>query len=695
MKDLGYRVPNMKVQYGSSEPTSLVFQMRGQIEVDVLGTLDPPVGFYEDGVYVARPQGSNVSFLDVKNVQVLRGPQGTLFGRNTTGGAILLSTNDPDFEGISGSVGATVGSFDRRAFSAILNVPLLHDVLGLRVAGETTSTDGFAFEQTNDRNIATEKNDLVRAKLLYRPLPDLSFLLAGQYIDVNQLGLPIKPVFALKPTQAQQVGSCCLAYLNATAENINYDSFTGGDPDRAAFDPGLKPTSKINVQSLTLTSTWEQPWATVKFIGGARRNSNGVNHLDIDGSPSRIVDSLQANSNLQQSYELQFTGSWLADRLRWATGTVYFDESGNETGTTSLFAALLGPVNPLISNGDIRNRSAGAYAQGTYSLTPKLRVTGGLRYSWDNKRLVLHTTLGPTCEIPSDKQDPGANCKGTFDDSWSNLNYLVGTDYRLLEDTPIFDNLLVYTSLTTGYRSGGQNIRGISDATLGPFKPETLMQFEAGFKSELLDRRIRLNGAGFYSLFHDIQRTIVAASASVLPATVVQNAASAEISGAELELTALPPIAGLNLGAGLGLTLPKYNKFSDASGDRSGEEFNGVPKTTYMLSGDYTREVFGIPWMNRLDWSWQAKVPWGQGELRYFRSQGVDLEHLVTQPPVNIVNARSVWTFKNGLEIGAFGKDLTNERTTYAILLGGGPDFVQKTITNAGREFGGDVTYRF
>lgn len=696
MKDLGARVPNMMIQLGPGQPTALVFQMRGQVQNDILGTLDPSVGFYDDGVYVARPHGSNASFIDVKSVQVLRGPQGTLFGRNTTGGAVLLSTNDPDFEGVSGSVSAALGSFDRRTFNGVLNLPLLKDMLAFRVAGQTLSTDGFAFDEINQRKIATEVHDLLRAKLLYQSFDGLSFLLTGQYVRLNQLGLPIKPLFALKPQEAQNPsGACCLAYLNATAEGIDYDSFIGGSLDRVNFDQGLKPTSKITVKSSTLTTVWDHPWVTIKFIGGIRRNEDGVNHIDIDGTPSKIVDTVQANSNRQGSAELQFTGSWFGERIKWAAGAVYLDESGKERGTTFALVPLANAINPILTPGDIDNKSAGGYVQGTYALTPKLRITGGIRYSQDDKRLVLRSTMGPTCAVPEELRDDGTTCKGTFDDSFGNVSYTVGTDYRLFENAPIFDDVLIYSSVTTGYRAGGQNLRGTSVETLTPFKPETLMQFEAGFKADFLDHRVRFNGTGFYTLYRDIQRSVIVASNSVLPATLVSNAASAKVAGSEFELTALPPISGLELGAFYGLTLPKYDEFTDSTGDRKGEKFDEVPKMSYSLSGAYTREVFGMPWLNRLDWSWKDEVPHDQGGLKYFRDQGFDVEPLVTQPPTGILNVRSALTFGNGVELGAFGRNLLEGRTFRALVLGGGPDFVNKIPSNPGRELGGDLTYRF
>jgi len=697
MKELGLRVPNMTIQEGPAQPTALTFQIRGQVQNDILGTLDPSVGFYDDGVYVARPHGANASFVDVKNVQVLRGPQGTLFGRNTTGGAVLLSTNDPDFEGVSGSVSATGGSFGRRKFSGVLNLPVWKDTLGVRLVGEKLDTDGFAFDEINRRKVGTEQHDLLRAKILYKPFEGLSFMLGGQYIHADFLGTPVQPVFALKPQQAKQVGVCCLASLNATASGVDYDRYILGDPDRVDYDAGLKPTSTITVKSLTFTPVWELPWATIKLIAGLRRNEHVGNRIDIDATPSKIVDTLQANSNRQQSYELQFTGAWLADRLKWAAGAVYFDEKGEERMFTPALTSLdpLGLIQPIVTPGDMDNDSVGGYGQATYELLPKLRVSGGVRHTRDGKKLVLRAMMGSMCAVPQDLRDDGTSCKATFDDSFSNTSYLLGTDYRLLENTPLVDDMLVYFSVTTGYRAGGQNLRGTSDATLTPFKPETLTQFEGGFKSELFDRRVRFNGAGFHTLYNDVQQTIIVASNSVLPATVVTNAAKARITGAEIELSALPPVSGVELGGSVGVTLPRYLEFRDAGGDRSNEKFILVPKLSYALSGAYTREVFGVPWLNRVDWSWRSETPYAQGEMRYFRSQGFDLEHLVNQPPTGNLNFRSALSFARGFEVGFFGKNLTDERTFGTIVLGGGPDFVTRLYNNAPRELGGDVTVRF
>src|SRR6185503_12208500 len=192
----------------------------------------------------------------------------------------------------------------------------------------------------------------------------------------------------------------------------------------------------------------------------------------------------------------------------------------------------------ILTRGHIENSSQGGYAQATYYLFEKLGLTGGVRYSADQKDLVLGATLsGLLCQIPQDMRDDPTNplgpCVGTFAKNFDNLSYTVGADYHLLEDVSFFDSMLVYASRTTGYRSGGQNLRGASAETLAPFDEETVTQHEIGAQSDLLERRVRLNLAGFYTDYGDIQRDAIIA-VNGLPATVISNAAKATIKGVEL-----------------------------------------------------------------------------------------------------------------------------------------------------------------
>ena len=142
--DLQYQVPNITTREQGGQSTAAVFQIRGQVQNEVIASLDTSVAFYDDGVYIARPHGVNIAFVDIASVQVLRGPQGTLFGHNTTGGAIVVTSNAPDLEELSGSISAVAASFGSEQYTAVLNIPLINNTLGLRIAGQTLSTDGYS-----------------------------------------------------------------------------------------------------------------------------------------------------------------------------------------------------------------------------------------------------------------------------------------------------------------------------------------------------------------------------------------------------------------------------------------------------------------------------------------------------------------------------------------------------------------------
>jgi iron complex outermembrane receptor protein len=696
--DLQFLVPNLSTRPGPAQPTALIVAIRGQVQEDILATLDPSVGIYEDGIYIARPHGANVSLFDVHSVQVLRGPQGTLFGRNTTGGAVLLTTNDPDPGGVSGMLGGELGSFDKGRVTGVLNVPLLKDVLAVRVAGERLRSHGWGFDETNRRDIATDHTDDVRAKLLFQPTDKLRFVFGGEWIDIDQLGLPVKAVHALTLGEVLASGAtpgvCCLASLIAP----NYNSFAGGDPYRVNFDPGLFPRAVARVGGLTLNGSWDLPWLTAKFIGGVRQNQKVSSRLDIDGSPTKIVDSTQFSDDEEWISELQLTGTLFNGSLQWVAGGTYFEENGSDNGHTPAFDPFVGPPDNLVvieTRGKVHNTGQGLFLQANYALTERWGVTGGVRYSLDEKKLVLRaTTSGIVCSIPQNMRDSPGECQGTFDKDFDNLSYLASTQYRVIEKGSVFDEMNVYASLTTGYRSGGQNLRGADARTLKPFNPETLMQYELGVKSELFDRRVRLNGAGYYTLYDDIQRSTIIAVNGV-PATVVENAAKAHISGAEIELSALP-LRGLVLGATFGLTLPRYDKFVDSTGrDRSHEKFDFIPEKTLSLSAAYTMDVFGAEWMNRVDYAWQAQLPDQQGAIPYFRDRGFDPTPYVTVPANDWLNVRSAVRIADRLELGVFGRNLTDSLQRSSLALGQGPDFISTIANNPGRQWGADVRFEF
>jgi iron complex outermembrane receptor protein len=688
--DLQYQVPNITTREQGGQSTAAVFQIRGQVQNEVIASLDTSVAFYDDGVYIARPHGVNIAFVDIASVQVLRGPQGTLFGHNTTGGAIVVNSNAPDLGELSGSISAVAASFGSEQYTGVLNIPLIDNTLGLRIAGQTLSTDGYSKDLTNGYQHATKEHDFLRMRLLWEPTDTLAFDLSSQYIKIDQRQNAIIPLFALNPSDTSFIESlltgnggveaCCLTFALAP----DYNDYVRGNSYDTNYDPGFLPETGIAIQSLTLSTDWELPWFTAKFISSFRSYDDLINRLDIDGTPNKIVDTKQTGDGEQLSFELQFTGISYNDRLQWAAGIYHFDESVLDLGETDAFLAV-----HVVTRGYIDNISQGIYAQATYRMWENVGITAGLRYSTDEKGLRITAETADTCSIPDEYQDPNENCVGVFNKDFSKVNYTLGIDYAFNDDA------MIYGSLTTGYRAGGQNLRGTTPETLSPFDPENVTQLELGMKSDWFDQLLRANLAVFWADYTDIQRTQFIAVNGV-PATVTSNAASASISGVELELTALPTDR-LELGASLGLLSAEYDEFNGFDGtDKSDEKFDDVPEMTYSVSATYTIE-FGAEytWMNRLDYSWADDIPSQQGNLKYFKDRGYDAEPITTFPATGNLNARSNLSFASGLDISIYGRNLTDEYRYTSIILGQGPDFISRIVSAPGRNYGVEVSYNF
>ncbi|WP_299694003.1 TonB-dependent receptor [Hydrocarboniphaga sp.] len=700
VQDIQTHTPNIYIRTAPGQGQAIAIQIRGQVQNDTVATLDPSVGFYQDGIYIARPFGSNVSFVDVQSVQVLRGPQGTLFGRNTTGGAILLTSNDPVLNSYSGSLATGVSSFDGVKSEAVVNIPLINDKLALRVAGQRVTNDGYAFDATNQRGTGSEHHTLLRAKLLFKATDELSFLASGEYIDLDQINVGSDLAFASplrfadfngdgvpddfngdgRPDPVDGVARGFV--LGASGGTDTIDNYIGR-PYTSNNNAGFRPTSTLQVKSLGLTTTLEQEWATIKLIAGYRENGNIFNAIDFDSTPYPILDTTLDGYGRQSSVELQFTGTAF-EHLKWAAGGYYFSEGSYEHSISTAF----GGAAVTVFDGNVDGDSAGAYAQGSYSVTEQLTATAGLRYSSDKKKLESHNVANGVCVVPG--VAAGEECSGKFSDTFNKTNYLIGTDYKITE------GVLAYGSLTTGYRAGGENLRANSVASFQPFDPEEVTQYELGLKSDLLGRRLRANAAVFYSNYDNIQRSVIVTAADGTNATMVVNAAKAEVKGGELELTALP-IDSLELTASLGITRPKYKRYVDAQGvDRSHEPFDLVPKMTYMLAGTHTAEFNGFKWRNSLDWSWQDKVISSSANIRSFAAEDqAAVEDALTQKAVGVLGARSSLDFDNGLGVSLWGKNLSDEHR-YAAQLGfGAPVGIVVRYPEVGREVGMDVSYRF
>jgi iron complex outermembrane recepter protein len=722
VENLAAFTPGLRMVQGQSTPTALTITLRGQVQTDILVTLDPSVGTYVDGVYWARAYGLNGNLLDIQSVQVLKGPQGTLFGRNTTGGALLINTNDPDLDDFSGRLSVTYGRFNEFEATGVLNLPIVPDRISLRLAGTRFHRDGYTtnlaaatavtaiptttpvargpFLGSHNGSKYDERDRWnFRAKLLAQVTDTFSLLFSGEYYDADETA-PAREIrlatnsYTAANTTYNTANTAAL-FVGATNAGLpvipaNFPAILGVgygllNANIAATDanPSIvlnneQPYAVARTYTAGVTAALETPWGEAKLVTGYRqiRTSAG---LDLEGSQYAIHFTEGQQSMKQYSGELLTTGKAFEGKLEFAVGLFAFHEKGFDQSITIAVPAL----NPSTSHFGalVDNDSMGIYAQGSFHITDALTFTGGLRYSVDDKGITLFNnnfnrgTGLTTCAVvnPTVAFNAGgevvqpSQCKIYRHDGFAGWSYTAGLDYKLSDD------VLIYAKTAKGFRSGGQNLRAPNPSAFLPFQPEVAYSYEVGFKAEFLDRRVRLNVAAYTSDINNIQRSSLIStppapgSTVAGTATIVSNAGKARIRGIEAEL-AVVVFPGFTLTATGALVDPKYIRFADLSGDRSFERFTGVAKEQFSLAADYNTS-FGSDGKISLhvDYAWHGDAPTSD----YFYAANpanAAIVNATTARAMGLLGARASVGFGN-FELAVFGRNITNRR-----------DFVQNLL---------------
>jgi iron complex outermembrane receptor protein len=679
--DLQYQVPNLVLQPSTSDSNSMTIALRGQKQNDILPTVDPSVGLYIDNIYYPRTTGLTGALIDIDRVEVLRGPQGTLYGRNTTGGALSLYTNNPSNR-LEGNVSLTYGDYDTRIFSGMLNVPLA-DNISARVVANRELHDGYGRDGLG-RPLADEDSYYLRGKLrgdfngvevilsaiyqqnrsagaIYKatnPLtgPGAANSTANTLETAAELGLPFTPAGL-----AQAAG-----YLN---------SFVGGDLFRAGGTS--PPISDFNssVYGLDIKAPLTADIdlrSTTSYVFVDRHVENS------DGVPIALNVQRYRTASRYVAQELQLQGG-RPDFITWATGLYAGDEVGYEYENIIVFQDL-NPANPIIFAGDVHNKNQAAYAQANWQFAPKLRLTAGARYSRDQRELDARSMLGPLCAVPapgvvitntpSNPFNGPSQCPRPFDASFSKPSWLISLDYQAT------DNIFGYAKAAYGYRSGGLNFRGTNTAAaFQPFEPETVLEYEVGTKLEFFDRRVRLNLALYDDDYQNQQVTgIFNVGPLALPTGITSNAGKSKIDGLEAELT-VQPTRAFTLTVGSGLTSAHYVDFVDTLGNHRNDPFP-VPRWTGNAAANYVMDT-GFGHINPfLDFHYQTASTLNGGNTQY------------AQPGYGLINGRLAFDLDRwDLEIAAYCRNLANK-----IYIAQSAEF--STIGDP-RTFGVTVTKRF
>jgi iron complex outermembrane receptor protein len=565
VSDIQGNAPSVSLGVGSPGSSGFVFAaIRGQSGLDANTAVDPSVATYIDGVYIARPAQGTASLDDLERIEILRGPQGTLFGRNTTGGAISIITKNPTDE-FEGNVSVGIGSDSLKEVAIRLNVPV-SDSTAFRINYKHSEDDGWANNTTLNREIGSEETHVFNGKLRVAPTDsEWSLVLAGDYSthkddgQVNQLngvnpvfwqGFSANPAF---PPELQEFLSAVPQILAPEVSNgSNLDQATAGyfvDNPVAYLNPGPIPVDQSAITS-------RKPFDELEVYGGsatiegkiadldfksitAYRYSNSEGLVDFDGSSLAILASSNGYKSEQWSQEFQISGD-LTENLSFISGMYYSTEDGEEFSENQPFGILGAGI--AKNDGDIKNETFGIYLQSNLDITDNLEATAGIRWTWDEREVDLHNISlvgapgdvdfisggppeGPNCNVTeADTLEP---CSKKQSESFDYPAWTFSLNYQVNDDT------MVYAKTSRAAKAGGWNLR---IGAVPAFDPEELTDIEFGIKTDLSDN-VRLNAAYFHSWNKDVQRaqSVVINNDS---SQYLVNAGDTQIDGVELELVA-------------------------------------------------------------------------------------------------------------------------------------------------------------
>jgi iron complex outermembrane receptor protein len=671
--DLQQQVPSLFVQPANDDPNSIVITLRGRKQDDATLVSDASISFSVDGLNIPRTLGMQGEFLDLNRVEVLRGPQGTLYGRNATGGAIALYTNDPT-DKLEGSLDVTGGNYGTWDVIGIANVPLIGDTLDARFVAQDGGNGGYVHNSTGTP-LFSERSQNFRAKLLWN-VNDSWKAVFGTHYEASTAGAPETNLSGVTPANFNNNGFPAggLLALEEQAETglpldqavARLGSFIGNDQYSRinnSSNPLLPALSGMS--PFSHTERWD-----VGFNVNGRlsddlkfRSITGFQHLirsELFGSQTAFTPyvAILGSSDNYISQEFQLLGD--LQSFNWVVGLYGGRERGEDGNSINFAPALVGP-NTSINSTHVRNSTLAAFAQATWEFIPSWHLTAGGRFTRDTRAIIANDYLAPLfsgpatmspqyCVVPApgvELSSTMSQCPREFSNTFTKPTWLVSLDHQLT------DNVLLYAKVATGYRSGGQNGGGALEAeTFATVQPESNLEYEVGFKSELFDHRVRLNVDGYHDKYTNLQITTSQLLADGTVGSIITNAATAEIEGMEAE-TDLIVLPGLTVHAGMAFTDAHYIRFVDFTGDRTHEPFS-VPRWTANLSGKYVRPMSLGDLLFELDYDWKS--------TNVLDGKAV-LQSQVTQPAYGLLNGRiNLHVNALDLDVAAFGKNITNKK---------------------------------
>ena len=671
IRDIEFVAPNIIIESGNANTSSL--SIRGVSLSDLEKSFDPAVGVMIDDVFLGSTTAGLLSTFDMERIEILRGPQGTLQGKNTTGGLIKLVRTRPTGE-LGGKVSVALGSDDLVDLKALINFPIIEDVLAGKLSYYSKDGGGYMKNLANGKTDGDMDFQSYTASLLWTPTDDFE----AQYTYTRDRDdADAMPFVNSSPDDSflcGEFGGCDSTIKNPRAHNSPEDM-------PASFDVDLH----------ILRLDWNLGHHQLTAISGYRDLDEEIT-MDYDASDVDLFTSQRPATDKTFSQEIRVASQW-SDKFDYVAGYFYWDrEYTMDQTTTKLFN------NSYFTQGGSRSTlqaqetdTWSVFFQTDIHLSETLTVTLGARYTDEEKKShtdVLYTAVDGTLVSGIGSTTVIGMPAVSFDakDSWSELTPKVGLSYT-------FDNdAMVYASYTEGFRSGGYNGRARSLSALGPYEPETVKTWEFGLKSDWMDGRLRFNPTIFFTDYEDKQEEL-ATFIGNSPLTIVENASNADISGLELEVQYL--VGGLRLSANYGYLDSEYDDYTviDANGNVTDKSDNWLllaPEQTFAITSEYTHAV----------------AAFGGGDMTYqlgmkyrdeYQTSGDNPKHGIVDS-YSVINSHISYE-NNDFKVTLYGKNLTDEDyrpfTKNVTVATTGASLWSFSTVNPPRTLGVEVVYYF
>lgn len=569
VKDLAARTPSLNVDTFS--PGQPRYFIRGIGGTGAGSARDAAVGVFVDEVYMGRPSMTSTDFVDIDRVEILRGPQGTLFGRNVVGGAISYFTQKPD-DRFRAQGALTVGNYDKIDGSVAVSGPL-SDVVSAKLAFSSRNHGGYAFNETTGKDIETEHSNAFRGALRFQP---------GEGVDIQ-----------LNADFSKLTGTGNWWHL--LREGPNSIGKSNPDPRRGGNHPD-DGFNRIRNGGASLNARFESPMGEIASITAYRESKlrTRANTTGLFVSPLTDPNRNQFHHTLfiqeddtdskQFSQELRLASD-ISDRLSSVVGIYYFHEKVDTINITDYRFIRFGSEGRRRFDASNTTDSYAAFANLAWEVTDRLKLRGGLRWSRDEKdHIVVAGGNNYTPYRDGGVIVPGFTAPGRA--AWSALTPAFSVNFQA---TP---TKFIYASVSRGFKSGGFSDTEVERlSAMEPFDPEFAWNYEVGVKSEWFDRKLRFNASLFYTDYTDLQVTVIRqVDPNFPPFGVTGNAGKVVIKGAELEVNAVP-VDGWNIYGTYAYTDSNIKELISGTADLRGNRLPRAPKHKFSIGSSYSVNV--------------------------------------------------------------------------------------------------------